>query len=155
MAPQDIVVVFNESSGIDVRPDAGVPAPFLLGSELTTILVYRGSGTIVARFLRCHVSKFGYPNDEALAGHPLYAGGLRYYGVFRVENSSWIKTLANQNRVCFPKHAAFSRSRHFAITFHDSTFECIAEDVAFERHLTPLRDVVETVMASFDGGLNE
>jgi hypothetical protein len=72
--------------------------------------------------------KFGYPNDEALPGHPLYPKGLSYYGLFEVLNSSWNKTLAEQNLVSFPDPSpSRSNGRHFVVTFHDSALECIAE----------------------------
>ena len=82
----------------------------------------------VLRFPVCQIVKFGYPNDEALPGHPLYSKGLSYYGLFEVLDSSWIKTLAEQNLVSFPNPGPSRPSRrHFVVTFHDSTLECIAE----------------------------
>jgi hypothetical protein len=74
------------------------------------------------------LTKFGYPNDEALSGHPLYSKGLDAYGVCEVISSSWVKTLTEQNRVAFPD-TPDSTLRHFIITFHDSTFECIAREL--------------------------
>ncbi|HEX8863370.1 MAG TPA: hypothetical protein VGC06_30595 [Actinomycetes bacterium] len=47
--------------------------------------------------------QWGPPNDEALQGHPLVDRGLRPYGVFRVEGSSWIRQLERMNRV-HPQH---------------------------------------------------
>lgn len=41
--------------------------------------------TAVATFSRCRQAVFGYPNDEALLGHPLYAG--RRYGFYEVIDS--------------------------------------------------------------------
>jgi hypothetical protein len=72
----------------------------------------------------------GPPNDEALSGHPLYERGLRCYGMFEVQHSSWIRMMEQRNRV-HDRHAPerFAQLRHFIITFHDSTFECVAESV--------------------------
>lgn len=74
---------------------------------------------------------FGGPNDEALDGHPLYSRGLEPYDVFEVINSSWIRSMERMNSV-HPSHnpARFQRLKHYIFTFHDSTFECIAEGFA-------------------------
>lgn len=71
---------------------------------------------------------FGGPNDEALGGHPLYGRGLEPYDVFEVLNSSWIRSMECMNSA-HPHHdpSRFQRLRHYIFTFHDSTFECIAE----------------------------
>jgi hypothetical protein len=78
------------------------------------------------RFDRSHWHCFGYPNDEALPGHPLYGQGLGYYGIYHVRNSSAIAALASQNEISFPgsKHL-FDNDRHLIITFQDNTFECV------------------------------
>jgi hypothetical protein len=130
---------FAERFEICFKPDAAVPTPVLLESELSTFLVfnpvrkggdgkYHKCGTAIVEFKRCTITKFGYPNDEALPGHPLYAAGLRPYAVFKVQNSAWKKEITEQNRVTFP-NTPDSKKSHFIITFHDSIFECIAEDL--------------------------
>lgn len=76
---------------------------------------------------------FGPPNDEAFDGHPLAGRGLHPYGAFEVRESSWVRCLERMNSV-HPNHdpAEYARLRHFVFAFHDSTFECIAEDFTFE-----------------------
>jgi hypothetical protein len=97
----------------------------------------------VLRFPVCTIVKFGDPNDEALPGHPLYPKGLGYYGLFEVLDSSWIKTLAEQNLVSFPNPSPSRGSnRHFVVTFHDSTFECIAERME-GRFASSLKDAMQ------------
>lgn len=78
---------------------------------------------------RAHL--LGPPNDEAFSGHPLASRGLRPYGTYEIEQSSWIRTLEKMNRV-HPRHDpnSFKRLRHFVIAFHDSTFECVASGIA-------------------------
>ena len=125
-------------------PEAGVPFPVLFQTEDETVLIYRGCGVLVVRFDRCHITRFGYPNDEALSGHPLYASGLQAYGVFEVHGSSWPAELEAQNRRVFPKSHAFEY-RHFIFTFHDSTFECLADSVRIESLIEPLPEVVARV----------
>jgi hypothetical protein len=124
---------------IGFEPEAAVSGPVLLQSDYDAFLTFnavkmqpdggRGSvGTGVIEIVRCSITRFGYPNDEALAGHPLYARGLGCYGVFEVLGSSWIQQMTAQNRVCFPKTPDSTR-RHFIFTFHDSTFECVADSL--------------------------
>lgn len=118
-------------------PDAGAPQPVVFQREgHPARVVYLPSDAAppswlplaVLRFPRCEILKFGYPNDEALAGHPLYAHGLGAYGIFEVIESSWLETIHEQNRVSFPDGGFMpSGGRHFVVTFHDTTFECIAD----------------------------
>lgn len=132
-------------------PDAGAPDPRLLAGDTgPTMVVYRTAVIAptdeefaVLRFPVCTILKFGYPNDEALPGHPLYPKGLSYYGHFEVLDSSWVKTLAEQNPVSFPNETpSRKRSRHFVVTFHDSTLECIAETME-GRFASTLEDAMQ------------
>ena len=52
----------------------------------------------IAHFSGVWATQFGAPNDEALDGHPLFACGLRSYGAFTVEPSSWKAELAAAER---------------------------------------------------------
>jgi hypothetical protein len=90
----------------------------------------------------CHY--FGWPNDEVLNGHPLHKRGLGFYGVFEVLDSSWIRSLEAGNSL-HDRHnpAGFVKARHFVFTFHDNTFECIAEGISFA--------VTDVIDASSDG----
>jgi hypothetical protein len=132
-APQ--VQAFN----LGVLPRSDVPRPVLLQSERACYLLFEGTavgpprsdGVAIFAFHSCLISRFGYPNDEALAGHPLFKSGLGFYGVFEVTNSSWDRELRLQNRVGFPTFDMPKR-RHFIVTFHDSTFECIATSAVAE-----------------------
>ena len=78
------------------------------------------------------LAKFGYPNDEALSGHPLYSKGLGFYGTFEVIGSSWARNVVAQNRVVFPSTSDDYAGRHFIVTFHDSMFECLAHKLEAE-----------------------
>lgn len=124
---------------IGVVPEASVSEARLMQSEDGAVLSFSAmrlqrdgmrtdAGIATVHFVHCAVTMFGYPNDEALPGHPLYRSGLSAYGVFEVVNSSWIRQVTEQNRVAFPS-TRDSRERHFIFTFHDSTFECIADDL--------------------------
>jgi hypothetical protein len=84
----------------------------------------------LVRFHRPRFHLFGSPNDEALAGHPLAGRGLRSYGAFRVDRSSLVRRLERMNSV-HDRHnpERFVRLLHYIFTFHDSTFECVAESL--------------------------
>jgi len=78
---------------------------------------------------------FGGPNDEAFHGHPLATRGLHPYGAFQIENSSWIRQLEKMNSVHpFHKPERFERLRHYVLSFHDSTFECVADGYIISMH---------------------
>jgi len=90
-------------------PDPGAPLPLLWQADGDAVVIYhpsfstgRGGERVVLRFGRCMIAVFGYPNDEALGGHPLFEHGLGFYDIFEVLNSSWIQRLRDQNLVNFP-----------------------------------------------------
>jgi hypothetical protein len=124
---------------LGVVPEAAVSRPMLLQTDYRTVLTFNAMkhtpdkrvtsvGTAIVEFERCLVTKFGYPNDEALQGHPLYQRGLAFYSCYEVLNSSWLAEIDAQNRQAFPDSTG-SPVRHFVFTFHDSTFECLAADL--------------------------
>lgn len=93
----------------------------------------QGEPAAVVRFSHPYASMFGPPNDEAFSGHPLASRGLTPYSAFEVMNSSWIRVLARMNAV-HPHHSTklFSTYRHFVLSFHDTTFECVAKGYSVE-----------------------
>jgi len=118
------------------RPSAGAPDPAIWQDEHGAVIVCETDddclhNRVVFRFQGCLQTRFGYPNDEALGGHPLYAGGLRHYALFEVLNSAWLSDLVRQNRVVFPNDTSWPHRpyRHFVLTFHDSTFEALCMNV--------------------------
>lgn len=122
------------------EPEAAVSGALLLQNEYAAYLtfnamrprddgMYDEAGTAIVELIRCSTTKFGYPNDESIEGHPLYAKGLEAYNIFEVLNSSWIAQQQMQNLVSFPDRTNMSWKRHFIFTFHDSTFECLAENI--------------------------
>ena len=93
------------------QSSVGAPIPVVLSDELVTIVAFylqdapdvwdgtsvrivssetEGEPLALIRFSLCYASMFGPPNDEAFEGHPLANRGLRPYGAFVIENSSWI-----------------------------------------------------------------
>jgi len=117
------------------QPEAGAPCPIAVADDVSLSIRYRAqSGKIVVvHFPLCSIFTFGLPNDEALAGHPLYGRGLEFYSVHRVENSAWIAQLERQNSV-HPRHDRrrfLEDMKHFVFTFHDSTLECVVTEGRF------------------------
>ena len=133
------------------QSSVGAPCPMLIADEHTLRICYyleesrlssawlqseirpASSGDsddlcAMVTFSLVHAHMFGPPNDEAFSGHPLASRGLEPYGAFEVEHSSWLRSLERINSV-HPYHRPerFDRYRHFILSFHDTTFECIAE----------------------------
>jgi hypothetical protein len=82
----------------------------------------------VVDFVMPYAHMFGPPNDEAFEGHPLADRGLQPYGAFEIEGSSWLGALERMNSVHpYHKPDRFKEYRHFILSFHDTTFECIAQ----------------------------
>jgi hypothetical protein len=114
--------------------DTGAPCPAVHsdGSNLLCAYFIRptaapGGSVALLKFEGVLQHRFGYPNDEALQGHPLYQFGLRHYGFFSVENSPLVEEIENQNR-CHSRHrpGIYAEFRHWIVTFHDETLEVIA-----------------------------
>jgi hypothetical protein len=143
---------------------SGAPLPTVVADEAGVTLVYfinephpdfdgrnprstahaaKDDPIAIIRFTSPSAHYLGPPNDEALNGHPLYARGLRSYSVYEVLHSSWLRTLEQMNAV-HPNHTPglFSSRRHFIFTFHDSTFECVAEGYTCEITRGTVREVV-------------
>jgi len=103
----------------------------------------------VVRFKRASTHYFGPPNDEAFGGHPLAARGLKPYGAFEVLSSSWIRALERMNSVHpYHKPEHFANRRHFILTFHDTIFECVANEYSIEQPSGSLRSILPEIIAS-------
>jgi hypothetical protein len=139
------------------QSSVGAPLPLILAGEHRTILAYyvenhdpswdgktvrvqshdAGEEPVALLvFNQCYAHMFGPPNDEAFAGHPLAGRGLHPYGVFRIEESSWIRRLERMNSVhMHHKPERFWQFQHLVFAFHDSTFECVCRsfDIKMKR----------------------
>ena len=144
------------SLDIDFQPEAAVSGPVLLQTDDSVFLTFNAvrpapdghredAGTAIVEFSRCSVTKFGYPNDEALPGHPLHDRGLDFYEVGEVLHSTWVRQLTEQKRFRFP-HTPDSTQRHFIFTFHDSTFECVADSFVASLSTEPYEELFSRIM---------
>lgn len=117
--------------------ETGAPEPAIIADDNGLLVAYRvrddnvqGPEELFGRvfFETVLQSKFGYPNDEVLAGHPLYKYGLGAYAFYKITNSPWIAELQKMNSV-HPKHSGgwASQYGHWIVTFHDETLEVIGQ----------------------------
>lgn len=105
----------------------------------------------LVEFNRPYAHMFGPPNDEAFAGHPLAKRGLGPYGVFEIERSSWLRRLERMNSVHrYHKPEHFAKYRHFVFSFHDRTFECIAEAFTLAVHPGSVSSVLKLAWNRMD-----
>lgn len=137
-------------------PEAAVSGAVLLQSEYSTYLVFNAmrwvhgadrlddAGLAVCEFVGCTITKFGYPNDEAWSAIPRTKGLA--YDVCEVTNSEWSREITVLNRHGFP-NTAESTARHFLILFHDSSFECLAQDMRSELTTEPLTSILARLSA--------
>ncbi|MEO1699389.1 MAG: hypothetical protein AAFU73_19015 [Planctomycetota bacterium] len=143
------------------HPTTATPAPVVVANEsAVTVAYYAHTGTAgrndapwqvftpgrerresdesvaLVYFRPVFELRTGGPNDEAIDGHPLYSRGLEPYGAYEVRPSSLVVEMERRNRV-HSRHdpAMYEKHRHFAITFHDSMLECVAETVRAELHV--------------------
>ncbi len=152
--------------------DIGAPLPSLVATERQTFLIYYlqnvppgwdgtsvrvvgpnadGERVAIISFKHCLAHMFGPPNDEAFEGHPLAKLGLHPYSVFRIENSSWVRTLERMNAV-HPHHRpeTMLSLSHYIFAFHDSMFECIASAYQIEVHKASIRNALGRLAMAID-----
>ena len=115
-------------------PVKGSPGFRCNGGDVT-VTQNESSATIITPNVRvecigCIVTRFGYPNDEALPGDPLYSAGLKYYNIVEITDSPWLAEINARNLRCFPKFKGF-KAKHYYMSFHDSSFEVLCEDISF------------------------
>jgi len=107
---------------------------------------------ILVTFEHPSIHLFGPPNDEAFSGHRLAVKGLEPYGAFEVLHSEWIQQLEAMNAV-HPRHdrARFMEGkRHLILTFHDSTFECVARGYRVEIAKGSLKQAIQSTVGSIN-----
>ncbi len=105
-------------------PDTADPLPVVLAKDGTVILSYVAGRelTVVATFPDCAAHLFGASDSKSLQKHPLAERGLKPHGAFEVRDSSWAASFPGRTK----------KPKHFVFTFHDSIFECVANDIGVE-----------------------
>ncbi|NKF24502.1 hypothetical protein [Solimonas marina] len=112
----------------------GAPMPAIYWSDSRLFVAYetpnRNEYSVVV-FEGVLQHTFGYPNDEALAGHPLYGVGLQLYAFNEVLGSPQVRDLTARNTAIFPgAHNPFHGVRHWLVSFHDETLEVLGKSVS-------------------------
>ncbi len=130
------------SLDLGVSPEAAVSGGLLLQTESSVFFLFNAmrdgddgrstdAGTAVIGFDAPLATRFGHPNDEVRRRHPIL--GEVSYGVFEIAGSSWLDEARRLTQKTFPG-AALTGVRHFVITLHDSTFECLARGLSLDVH---------------------
>jgi len=151
---------------IGCRPLLSGPDGFLLQGETHAALIflcsrfnattrmYDDAGVATVFFRHYLATCYGWPNDEALIGHPLYPKGLvRADGVGEVHNSEWLKTLRIRNGLSFPRlepAREYASIRHFVFEFKEHLFECLAPSIEVALRAEPFEDAVARVRTELD-----
>lgn len=132
-------------------PELAVSGPLLIADDGRLVFSFNATrlaadgyhredaGRAVVRVPSCLAFKFGYPNDEARPGHPLYARGFVGTAVYEVLDSSWVAELARQNQVRFPDSDVTKWGmRHFLFAFHETTLEVLCRGLEVSLSNEPL-----------------
>jgi hypothetical protein len=126
------------------KPTAGAGEPALFASEYVLQIayyVYSGDDAVaLVTFSGPEAHYFGPPHVDAVGRHPLHSRGLDIYGAFEVNDSSWIRELRQLAGYCI-------EGRHFILTFHDITFECIARGFTISMHTKYPVEVIRAASA--------
>src|SRR5262249_46770455 len=123
-------------------PEAAVSGGFLVQTEHSAWFLFNAmrvqpngrrveAGIAVVEVQGYLQTRFGHPNEEATPGRPVLAQEHDGSGVYEVLESSWLAEVQRQNRVVFPTYN-FIGVRHFIVTLHDATFECLATNLVLE-----------------------
>lgn len=149
----------------------GAPTPFVLADEHRVRLFYYlqvhdpdwdgstvrivdvdsdAEPSAVIRFNRVLWHRLGPPNEEAIGAHRLCRLGLHPYTAKEVLGSQLLQQFCDANRIHpYHKDSLFEKYRHFAIAFHDSVFEVIAQEYSAEKLGT--KSVLSAAMSELEG----
>ena len=149
--------------------NVGAPLPSIIGTEHYTALCYlaaqpmpddwhgqyvnildHNSGerpVIIVEFKICADVRFGwFPDENTFSKHPLAPRGLHPYNAYEVTNSSWVRQLAQLE--AGNRDQALQSKRHFILTFHDTSFECVADDYSVRAMNGSIQSAMEDVVTS-------
>jgi hypothetical protein len=148
--------------------DVGAPLPHLISNgsrafavcladqpdpnwDGTSVTVVSPAGARPALFVvielrGCAEVRFGGPNDEAIAGHPLHGRGLTAYRAHEVVNSAWIADAIQVNSV-HPRHsdAPFRQLHHYVLPFHDEMLEALARGIEARLSEGTMREILTSL----------
>lgn len=120
--------------------DTGAPMPGVYCNDANLLLAYivrSGPASAyeefaIVRFSGVLQHTFGYPNDEALGGHPYYGLGLQFYAFNEIARSPYLDELGKRNaRVFAGSESLYEGLTHWIVTFHDETLEVVGRSAQF------------------------
>lgn len=124
----------------DLAWDFGAPSPTLLRWEHTAHLFFHlrdEDGIGRAAFDYCKATTFGPPGED---GHALEGSGWEAYKALRVIDSLWLAKMAGPA----------SGLSHFLFSFHDSTFECLADSCETSRFTGSMSEALRATIDEWD-----
>ncbi|MDO3644607.1 hypothetical protein [Mucilaginibacter sp. L3T2-6] len=123
--------------------DTGAPSPTIIANDNNLYVTYnkmtsrscvteenvqKKNKILVVKFNNCLQFSFGLPSDETISGHRYYGLGLASYAVYELLNSDLIDELKHIEAVHpYFNNEKYETYKHYIITFHEKTFECVAE----------------------------
>lgn len=115
--------------------DTGAAMPSVISNDSELLVLFFDNSDskdncIVLRFAQFLSFKFGLPNDEALNLHKYFHLGLKPYSFFELQDSDWFNEINIFNNWDVNRWEDY---KHYIITFHDNTFECIAKNFEFKK----------------------
>ena len=144
--------------------DFGAPSPTVLSNDNELILIFYADsdektlalkerniiydkGIIVLKFKNYLKYTFGLPGDETIEGHPYRKFGLNSYMFCEVEESDFIMSLQNIDKVHpYYNPEKWKFYKHYIITFHDNMFECVALDFEIREENISIYNEVSSIM---------
>jgi hypothetical protein len=155
---------------IGCKPSPSVPAETVIQDGWCTYLLFHAVsksvdetgylqdlGVAVVECKHCSAAKFGYPNDEGLPEHPLYALGLgtAESSILEVVGSTWAlevhqQIMASSRRIWGGRDSTWEPiesepSRPFIILLKEKTFECLASMLSVELFAKDFHEALEHV----------
>lgn len=145
--------------------NTGASLPYVMASETKIFLIYlikeddpNWDGTYVnviddkggkiyplalVEFKKSYINKFGGMNNEVWHGHSLFKRGLEGYAAHEIKNSKWLQEQKKINSVHSGyKEARWAKLKHYMFLFHDTVFECLAEDFEVKVYRDSFENVV-------------
>jgi hypothetical protein len=118
--------------------ETGAPMPTIIADGRNLFVAYFVASSAnaasdedsyaVIRFSGVLQHTFGYPNEDAMAHHPLYKRGLQAYAFNEITHSPHVNAIAERNSAIFTNSKSHILScKHWIVTFHDETLEVVGD----------------------------
>jgi hypothetical protein len=138
-----------------------LPVIFAVSKQVDESGYLKDLGAAILDCQNCAMSKFGFPNDEGLAEHPLYASVIAEAAssILEVTESSWEREVTEQ-RLASARRIWGGRGmdwdwalkrelRHFIVLLKEKTFECFATSLSVKRFCSTFEDAQTLVLDEF------